>query len=58
MSSIRLLHYSDIENVSDDPEQIGRLADLIDRLRDERTIVAGTGDNTAPGVLSLVTEGR
>ncbi|MFC6904079.1 bifunctional metallophosphatase/5'-nucleotidase [Halalkalicoccus tibetensis] len=54
----RLLQYSDVENAYDDPERIGRLAGLIGALRDEDTIVVGTGDNTAPGVLSLVMEGR
>jgi 2',3'-cyclic-nucleotide 2'-phosphodiesterase (5'-nucleotidase family) len=56
--SLRLLHYADIENAYDDPERIGRLAGLINRLRDEETVVCGAGDNTAPGVLSLVTQGR
>ncbi len=56
--SLRLLHYADIENAYDDPERIGRLAGLIDHLRDEETVVTGAGDNTAPGVLSLVTQGR
>lgn len=55
---VRLLQYSDVENAYDDPERIGRLAGLIGALRDEDTIVVGTGDNTAPGILSLVTEGR
>jgi 2',3'-cyclic-nucleotide 2'-phosphodiesterase (5'-nucleotidase family) len=56
--SLRLLHYADIENAYDDPERIGRLVGCIDRLRDEETVVCGAGDNTAPGVLSLVTQGR
>jgi 2',3'-cyclic-nucleotide 2'-phosphodiesterase (5'-nucleotidase family) len=56
--SIRLLHFSDIENAYDDPDQIGRLAGCIRHLRDESTLVFGTGDNTAPGVLSLVSNGR
>lgn len=56
--SLRLLHYADIENAYDDPERIGRLAGLIGSLRDEETVVCGAGDNTAPGVLSLVTQGR
>ncbi|MEM4781398.1 MAG: bifunctional metallophosphatase/5'-nucleotidase [Halalkalicoccus sp.] len=56
--AVRLLQYSDVENAHDDPERIGRLAGLIEERRDERTIVVGTGDNTAPGVLSLVTGGR
>ncbi len=53
-----LVHYSDVENAYDDPRSIGRLAGTIDSLRDDRTVVCGTGDDTAPGVLSLVTEGR
>lgn len=56
--SLRLLHYADIENAYDDPERIGRLAGLVDHLRDEETVVTGAGDNTGPGVLSLVTQGR
>ncbi|WP_227374137.1 bifunctional metallophosphatase/5'-nucleotidase [Haladaptatus halobius] len=55
--ALRLLHYSDIENAYDEPDHIGRLAGCIDSLRDDRTLVVGTGDNTSPGVLSLVTEG-
>ncbi|MFQ3295854.1 MAG: 2',3'-cyclic-nucleotide 2'-phosphodiesterase (5'-nucleotidase family) [Halobacteriales archaeon] len=54
----RVLHYSDVENAYDDPVRIGRLAGLITSLRDPSTIVVGTGDNTSPGVLALVTEGR
>ena len=54
---MRLLHYSDIENAHDDPERIGRLAGLIDALGDDETVVCGTGDNLAPGVLPLVTRG-
>ncbi|WP_267902930.1 bifunctional metallophosphatase/5'-nucleotidase [Halomarina oriensis] len=54
----RLLHYSDIEGVYDDPDALARLAGTVERLRDDETLVLGSGDNTAPGVLSLVTEGR
>ncbi|MFB6084275.1 MAG: bifunctional UDP-sugar hydrolase/5'-nucleotidase [Halorientalis sp.] len=54
----RLLHYSDIENAYDDPGRIGRLAGLVESLRDDDALVVGTGDDTAPGVLSLVSEGR
>ncbi|MGA9401877.1 bifunctional metallophosphatase/5'-nucleotidase [Haladaptatus sp.] len=56
--ALRILHYSDIENVYDDPDRTGRLAGCINANRDQRTLVVGTGDNTAPGVLSLVTEGK
>jgi len=56
--SPRLLHYSDVENAYDDPERIARLAGLIRRERDAATLVCGTGDNTSPGVLSLMTEGE
>jgi 2',3'-cyclic-nucleotide 2'-phosphodiesterase (5'-nucleotidase family) len=54
----RLLHYSDVENAFDDPDRIGRLAGLLTDLNDDDAVVVGSGDNTAPGVLSLVTEGR
>lgn len=54
----RVLHYSDVENAYDDPERIGRLAGLLTARRGPSSIVAGTGDNTGPGVLALVTEGR
>jgi 2',3'-cyclic-nucleotide 2'-phosphodiesterase (5'-nucleotidase family) len=54
----RLLHYSDVENAYDDPGRIGRLAGLLKRRRGPDAVVAGTGDNTAPGVSSLVTEGE
>ncbi|SEO93978.1 5'-nucleotidase, C-terminal domain [Halogranum amylolyticum] len=56
--TLRLLHYSDLENAYDDPTRIGRLAATIDARRDDRTLVVGTGDDTAPGVLALETEGR
>jgi 2',3'-cyclic-nucleotide 2'-phosphodiesterase (5'-nucleotidase family) len=54
----RLLHYSDVENVYDTPERVGRLAGLLRELRDEDAILAGTGDNTSPGVLALVEDGE
>lgn len=53
-----LVHYSDVENAYDDPVRAGRLAGTVDALRDEDAVVCGTGDDTGPGVLSLVTEGR
>ena len=56
--SLRLLHYSDLEGVYDDPARLARLAGSIETLRDDATLVVGSGDNTAPGVLSLVSEGR
>ena len=56
---IRVLHYADLENVYDRPGRVGRLAALVERRRDERTLVVGAGDNTALGTLSLLTdEGR
>lgn len=52
----RILHFSDTENAYDHPERIGRLAGLVDAARDDRTLVVGAGDNTALGVLSLLTD--
>ncbi|KTG08551.1 bifunctional metallophosphatase/5'-nucleotidase [Haloprofundus marisrubri] len=54
----RLLHYSDIENVYDDPERAGRLAGLVSSLGGPDSLVVGSGDNTSPGVLALVSKGR
>jgi len=54
----RLLHYSDVENVYDDPVRAGRLAGAIRRLDGPDALVCGTGDNTAPGVLALIEHGR
>ncbi|WP_259517701.1 bifunctional UDP-sugar hydrolase/5'-nucleotidase [Halanaeroarchaeum sp. HSR-CO] len=59
--SLRLLHYSDLENAYDDPERAARIAGLVRRLRTDdgsAPIVLGSGDNTAPGVVSLVHDGR
>jgi 2',3'-cyclic-nucleotide 2'-phosphodiesterase (5'-nucleotidase family) len=53
----RLVHYSDVENVYDTPERAGRLAGLLADLRGDDAILAGSGDNTSPGVLSLVEDG-
>ncbi|WP_396612185.1 bifunctional metallophosphatase/5'-nucleotidase [Haloferax sp. S1W] len=53
----RFLHYSDLENVYDDPERAGRLAGCVTTLDDDDTLVVGTGDNSAPGVLSLIERG-
>ena len=54
----RLLHYSDIENVYDDPVRVGRLAGTLRDLNGPDTVVCGTGDNTSPGVLALIDRGR
>ncbi|WP_276301240.1 bifunctional metallophosphatase/5'-nucleotidase [Halorussus lipolyticus] len=53
----RLVHYSDVENVYDTPERAGRLAGLLRELDGEDALLAGSGDNTSPGVLALVEEG-
>lgn len=53
----RLLHYSDVENAYDDPGRVGRLAGTLRALDGEDALVCGTGDDTAPGVLALRTEG-
>jgi 2',3'-cyclic-nucleotide 2'-phosphodiesterase (5'-nucleotidase family) len=55
---VRLLQYSDIENAHDEPSTIAALSGAIESLRDDRTLVCGTGDNVAPGVLPLVTDGE
>lgn len=55
---MRLLHYSDIENVHDDPESVGRLAGTIQSATDDGTLVCGTGDDIAPGVMPLVSRGE
>jgi 2',3'-cyclic-nucleotide 2'-phosphodiesterase (5'-nucleotidase family) len=54
----RFLHYSDIENVYDDPERAGRLAGLITELDGPDAAVVGSGDNTSPGVAATVSKGR
>ena len=56
--SLRVLHYSDLETALDDPEQCARLAGAIEARRDADAVVVGTGDNTAPGALSMATRGR
>jgi 2',3'-cyclic-nucleotide 2'-phosphodiesterase (5'-nucleotidase family) len=56
--TVRLLHFSDVETALDEPQQCGALAGTIDALADDDTIVLGSGDNTAPGALSLATEGE
>ena len=55
---VRLIHYSDVENVFDSPERAARLAGRIRDLDGPDAAVVGTGDTTAPGVLSLVSRGR
>lgn len=56
-TTVRFLHYSDVENAYDDPARIGRLASSIRELRDDATLVCGTGDTTAPGLLAMETRG-
>jgi 2',3'-cyclic-nucleotide 2'-phosphodiesterase (5'-nucleotidase family) len=54
---VRVIYYADVENAYDDPQRVGRLAGLVDRLGDPETLVCGGGDNTGPGVLSLKGDG-
>ena len=54
----RLLHYSDLENAYDDPERVGRLAGLLQQLDGDDAVLAGAGDDTSPGMLPLICEGR
>lgn len=55
---LRILHYSDIENATDDPHRIGRLTHCLREGCDDRTLICGTGDTTAPGLLSMETDGE
>ena len=55
--AVTLVHYSDLETALDEPAQCGALAGTLDALADD-AVVVGSGDNTAPGALSLATEGR
>jgi 2',3'-cyclic-nucleotide 2'-phosphodiesterase (5'-nucleotidase family) len=54
---VRLVHYSDVENVHDDPERVARLAGLLTELDGDDALVCGTGDNTGPGFLPLTSRG-
>jgi 2',3'-cyclic-nucleotide 2'-phosphodiesterase (5'-nucleotidase family) len=54
----RLVHYSDVENVFDEPTRAGRLVGRLRGLNGPDATVVGTGDTTAPGVLALVDRGR
>lgn len=56
--TVRLLHYSDIENATDNPERIGRLTNCLRERRDDATLVCGTGDTIAPSALSMETGGE
>jgi 2',3'-cyclic-nucleotide 2'-phosphodiesterase (5'-nucleotidase family) len=51
---VTLLSFADLESVYDTPEKVGRLAGLIAERRDESTVVAGVGDNTALGTLAVL----
>lgn len=53
---VTLLTFADLESVYDTPEKVGRLAGLITERRDESTVVAGVGDNTALGTLAVLGE--
>jgi 5''-nucleotidase/2'',3''-cyclic phosphodiesterase and related esterases len=57
-SVVRLLQYSDIEAVYDDPDRAARLAGLLRDRDDTDSLVVGSGDNTAPGVLAMIARGR
>lgn len=54
---MRILHYSDLENVYDVPDAVSRLVKLVNTHRDEETLVVGSGNVVAPSVLSMVTDG-
>lgn len=55
--ALRILHYSDVENATDDPRRIGRLTTCLRERRDDATLVCGTGDTTGPGLLAMETDG-
>lgn len=56
--TLRICHYSDLENAVDDPERVGRVAALLDRLRDRGpTLVVDGGDVLGPSLLGLETDG-
>lgn len=55
---IEILHYSDVENATDDPGRVARLAGCIRANRSADTLLCGTGDVVAPGVLSDETAGE
>jgi 2',3'-cyclic-nucleotide 2'-phosphodiesterase (5'-nucleotidase family) len=55
---LRVIQYADLESTYDDPERIARFSGAIASLRDENTILVGSGDNIAPGGLALVTDGQ
>lgn len=56
--TVRLLQYSDLETALDDPHRAGALAGAIETHNGPDALVLGSGDNTAPGALSLATRGR
>ena len=56
--TVRLLHYSDVENAYDDPERAGRLAGTLLARDGPDALICGTGDDTAPCVLALRTRGE
>jgi len=56
--SPRLIHYSDLETVYDASERAARVAGCLRERSGPDALVAGSGDDTGPGVLSLVSEGR
>lgn len=55
---VRLIQYSDIENLYDEAERAARFAGRLRELDGEDALVVGTGDTTAPGVVSLAANGR
>jgi 2',3'-cyclic-nucleotide 2'-phosphodiesterase (5'-nucleotidase family) len=54
---LRVVAFGDVERAFDDPERVGRLAGVIGELRDGETVVCGVGDDTGPGVVSVVSAG-
>jgi len=55
---VRLIQHSDIEAIYDDPERAAAFAGFLRERSGPDSLVVGSGDDTAPGVLALVAKGR
>ncbi|MFB6226464.1 MAG: bifunctional UDP-sugar hydrolase/5'-nucleotidase [Candidatus Paceibacteria bacterium] len=55
---ISIIHYTDIENIYDDPPHLGEFVNAVEELKDDGTLVVGTGDNVGLGGMALVNNGK